>query len=160
LSVTVWRIAADAPTYTADDLTGEGARITGGRWNRQGIALIYASSSIALSCLETVVNLRAGGLPLNRYLVQIDIPDAIWQRAERLQSGRHVGWDAIPPGKVSLDIGDTWCASLSSALLLIPSVIIPEESNILINPRHPDIASISATKLRRWNYDMRLRSTI
>jgi RES domain-containing protein len=73
----VWRIAADTPDYAGDDLSGKGAEITGGRWNRKGTPLIYAADSIALACLETVVQLSgADPLPLNRYLIKIDIPPA------------------------------------------------------------------------------------
>src|SRR5437763_13633524 len=74
LTVFAWRIAPDTPDYTADDLTGEGARQSGGRWNRVGTPMVYASGSIELACLETIVHLRAGDLPLNRYLVQIELP--------------------------------------------------------------------------------------
>jgi RES domain-containing protein len=75
LSQTVWRIATDTPTYEADDLSGAGAKVTGDRWNAAGAAVVYASQTRALACLETVVHLNAGGLPLNRYLVEVTIPD-------------------------------------------------------------------------------------
>ena len=61
----LWRIGADPLDYTADHITGAGAKITGGRWNRKGHAVLYASSSIALACLETVAHMNSGGLPLN-----------------------------------------------------------------------------------------------
>ena len=70
----MWRIAADTPTYEADDLSGKGAELSGGRWNRKGTPLIYASVSRALACLETVVHLTQTPLPLNRYLVEIRVP--------------------------------------------------------------------------------------
>jgi RES domain-containing protein len=157
--VRIWRIATDTPNYTADDLSGEGAKRTGGRWNRKGTAMIYASSSIALACLETLVHFNAGGLPLNRYVVCIEIPDKIWALTARVDAtvgGPRVGWDAIPEGRVSLDIGEEWITSQASAVLQIPSVIVPEESNFLINPRHSDSASLKATKIRRFQYDPRL----
>lgn len=157
MTVSVWRIATDTPDYTADDLTGEGARLSGGRWNRVDTPMLYASGSIALACLETVVHLGANDLPLNRYLVQIDIPDAVWAAASQLDTRTHVGWDAIPVGKVSLEAGESWAATRSSALFLVPSVIVPEEPNILISPVHVDAAHIQARKLRRWTYDARLR---
>src|SRR5713101_8129256 len=66
--ITVWRIAADTPDYEAHDLSGKGAEKTGGRWNRKGTAMVYASASRALACLETIVHLGSGDpLPLNRY---------------------------------------------------------------------------------------------
>ncbi len=77
MSVIVWRIATDTMSYEADDLSGVGAKSTGGRWNAVGDALVYASETQALACLETVVHLNAGGLPLNRYLVSVTIPDEV-----------------------------------------------------------------------------------
>jgi hypothetical protein len=64
LSQAVWRIGTDTPAYEADDLSGAGARATGGRSNAAGVAVVYASRTRALACLETVVHLNAGGLPL------------------------------------------------------------------------------------------------
>jgi RES domain-containing protein len=150
----VWRIATDTPEYDADDLSGAGAKATGGRWNRAGTAMLYASENIALACLETFIHLRAGGLPLNRYLVQVDIPEALWSGATR--SVPAVGWDAIPTGRVNLDAGDAWAAGCRTAVMLIPSAIVPEERNVLINPLHPDAKSIKAKRIRKWTYDGRM----
>lgn len=153
----VWRIATDTPNYTADDLAGTGAKVTGGRWNRPGTALLYCAESIALASLETFVHLNSSALPLNRYLVRIEILDATWNAAVVLTAAMaSVGWDAIPTGKVSLDFGDAWAASGVSALLLVPSVIVPEEHNILINPLHADAKTITASKIRKWHYDARM----
>lgn len=157
MSRSVWRIAADTPGYTADDLSGEGAKRTGGRWNRAGLPVLYTSETRALACLETLVHLKAVGLPINRYLVRIDIPDEVWANAERQTTlTLSVGWDAEPAGKVSIDFGSAWIADGRSCLLLVPSVIIPEECNILVNPGHSDHARLAATKERRWLYDPRL----
>lgn len=149
-----WRIGTDTPDYLAEDTSGVGAKKTGGRWNRAGHPVIYTADSIPLAVLETIVHLGAGSLPLNRYLVRIDIPDAVWrQREELTQHTAPVGWDAA--GKASLDAGDGWLKSGRSSLLAVPSVVVPESSNILINPAHPDIKRITATKVRKWLYDAR-----
>jgi RES domain-containing protein len=153
--IRAWRIATDTPGYTADDLTGAGAKISGGRWNRPGSPLLYCASNISLAVLETFIHLGAGGLPLNRYLVELAIPDAVWQRAITLDAPP-VGWDAIPTGKVSLDEGDRWLKANRSALLLVPSVIVQEEWNVLVNPMHADAGAIMARKVRKWTYDPRL----
>ena len=155
-SVSVWRIATDTPDYTADDLGGAGARTTGGRWNARGMPMLYASSSCALACLETVVHLGGGvALPLNRYLVRIDVPAAAWAARIVFDAGQHVGWDALPAGRVSISWGTAWAAEGGSLLAQVPSVIVPEEHNLLINPLHPQAAQLRATKLRRWLYDPR-----
>ncbi|MDB5853195.1 MAG: hypothetical protein JWR22_1236 [Herminiimonas sp.] len=150
----VWRIATDAPDYGAGHLGGAGAKATGGRWNRAGTAMVYCSENIALACLETFVHLRAGGLPLNRYLVQVDIPDDVWNAATHAVPA--IGWDAIPTGRLSLDAGDAWAAACRTAVMLVPSAIVPEERNLLINPLHPDAKSIRAKRIRKWTYDGRL----
>ena len=152
--VTLWRIGLDTPDYTADDTTGAGAKITGGRWNRKGNAVLYTSTSIALACLETVVHMKSGGLPLNRYLVRVDVPEEAWNARTVLAPA--VGWDALPEGKVSLDAGDAWISGAASPLLLVPSVIVPEEPNVLVNPAHALSAGIKAAKVRKWLYDPRL----
>jgi len=148
----VWRIAADAPAYTADDLTGTGAKLSGGRWNRKGTPMIYAASNRALACLETMVHLNVGDLPLNRYLVELAIPEKLFAAAARFNAQHHVGWDAIPEGLVSLEAGQGWIKQSTSAVMIVPSVIVPEEFNVLINPAHPDARAITANKVRKWLY--------
>ncbi len=148
----VWRIAADAPAYTADDLTGTGAKLSGGRWNRKGTPMIYAASNRALACLETMVHLNVGDLPLNRYLVELAIPEKLFLSAVRFNAQHHVGWDAIPEGLVSLEAGQGWIKQSTSAVMIVPSVIVPEEFNVLINPVHPDARAITANKVRKWLY--------
>lgn len=157
MSHIVWRIATDTPDYEANDLSGEGAKTTGGRWNEKGVPVVYTSENRALACLETMVHLNAGGLPLNRYLVAVTIPDRAWTDA-RIENAAslNVGWDAAPAGRVSIRLGTEWLRSGESALLIVPSVIAHEECTILINPRHPGSADVSASKVRRWLYDPRL----
>lgn len=156
----VWRIAPDTPHYTADDLTGGGAEKTGGRWNRKGVAMVYGSSTIALACLETLVHLCAGHpLPLNRYLVKIAIPPSAWRDRTVLMPAAHVGWDAEPPGVVSIRWGSEWAQSGQSLIAEVPSAAVPEEANVLINPRHRDAKRLRTWKVRRWNYDPRLART-
>jgi RES domain-containing protein len=67
-----------------------------------------------------------------------------------------VGWDAEPASLTSIDLGTAWAKASTSLLLSIPSVIVPEESNILINTRHPDVSKLTATKVRKWLYDPRM----
>ncbi|MDP3492589.1 MAG: RES family NAD+ phosphorylase [Hyphomonadaceae bacterium] len=157
MSHKVWRIATDTPTFEANDLTGAGAKKTGGRWNQVDTAVVYTSETRAMACLETIVHLNAGGLPFNRYLVEVDIPDAIWAAAQReIPTSLPVGWDAQPAGRASVQFGTDWLKGKSSSLLLVPSAIVPEEWNVLINPDHSDSGQISAAKLRKWIYDPRL----
>lgn len=157
MSRIAYRIGTDTPDYEADDLNGKGAELTGGRWNARGTPVVYAAENRALACLETVVHLAASGLPLNRYLVEISIPDPVWAAAQReTPASLPVGWDAEPAGRASIAFGTEWLKSRRSAVLVIPSIIVPEECCVLVNPAHPDSAGISAKKSRRWLYDSRL----
>ena len=157
MSRIAYRIGIDTLDYEADDLNGKGAEITGGRWNEKGLAVVYAAENRSLACLETLVHLGAGGLPLNRYLVEISIPDPVWAAArQETPTSLPVGWDAEPAGRTSIGFGTAWLRSGSSAVLVIPSTIVPEEFCVLVNPAHPSSASISAVKSRRWLYDPRL----
>ena len=157
MSRKVWRIATDTACYQADDLSGAGAKATGGRWNEPGIAVVYTSATRALACLETIVRLNAGRLPFNRYLVEITIPDEVWGNAQgETANGLRVGWDAEPACQVSIQFGTTWVRAGGSALLLVPSVIVPGECNVLVNPAHADSARITAVKQRKFLYDPRL----
>jgi len=154
----LWRIATDTPTYGSDDLSGRGAESTGGRWNKKGTPVLYSSGSIALACLETIVHL--GGvspLPLNRYLVKIEVPEGAWDARVMFDPSTNVGWDALPEGLVSIDWGTHWAISGVSLLAQVPSVVVPEEPNIIINPKHPGASTLVAKKLRRWTYDTRMR---
>jgi RES domain-containing protein len=154
MTAAVWRIAVEAPAHAASDLSGTGAKVTGGRWNSKGTPLVYCASSIALATLETVHYLQTGGLPYNRYLVRIDVPEAAWE-ARQVLAPLPGGWDAIPAGLASRTAGDAWIRSGTSALLLVPSVIVPDEYNVLLNPAHADATHIVATTIRRWLYDPR-----
>lgn len=153
----LWCIATDTREYEAHNMSGTGAEQSGGRWNRPGRPLVHAASTASLACLETVVHLNAGDLPLNRFLVRIEVPAAAWAARRLLADAQlPVGWSAIPEGKVSLDVGDAWLRTAASALLVVPSVIVPEECNLLINPLHPDAAGLRAARLRPCLYDRRL----
>ena len=147
MSHIVWRIATDTADDEADDLAGEGAKRTGGRWNEKGVAVVYASETRALACLETVVCLNAGGLPLNRYLVEVAIPDHVWATAQSENaSSLAVGWDAEPAGRASIRFGSGWLRSGNSAVLMVPSAVVLEEFNVLINPHHPDSSATLITR--------------
>lgn len=160
MTVCLWRIAAVTPTYPAEDMSGGGAKGTGGRWNAKGAAVLYTSENRSLACLETLVHLASGGLPLNRILVRLDVPDDVWQKAKVFDPNLtvNVGWDTEPAGMVSIDAGTHWLSSGATSLMVVPSSIVSEEMNVLINPAHPDAKQIVATKIRRWTYDPRLKS--
>lgn len=151
----IYRIAAESARYRADDLSGAGAKATGGRWNSEGVAVMYFASTVALACLETLVHFNSAALPIKRFLVAVDLSDEQW--ADRvIVTDPPTGWDELPPGAASAEVGDRWVADGRHLLMDVPSIVVPEERNILINPAHPEAGGLTALKLRRWTYDQRL----
>lgn len=153
-----FRIAAETPDYGADDISGRGAAEYGGRWNAKGTFIVYCAESIALAYLETLTSLTGGPPPLNRYLIEIDIPAEVWKRRHDAEADGTLppGWNAHPPGRASIEYGTAWLTGSTSAVLVVPSVVVPQERNILINPRHAGAARISASNRGLARYDHRL----
>src|SRR4030095_13096137 len=138
-------------------MAGKGAAHKGARWNHAGEHVTYAATSISLAAWETRAHFGKGKqLPWNRFLVRIDVPDDVWAARETLARPPPVGWGAIPEGLVSRAAGSAWLSSGRSAILTVPSVIIGEEDNVLINPAHAGAARITVTKVRRFIYDHRV----
>ena len=157
MTVHLWRVASDTPSWTADDMSGKGAASKGARWNHPGEAVTYVATSISLAAWETRAHFGRGTtLPWNRFLVRIDVPDEIWAAREVLGRPLPVGWDAISEGLVSRNLGSSWLKSGRTALLTMPSVIIDEEDNVMVNPAHADGARIRAAKVRRFLYGHRV----
>lgn len=155
----LWRIAAETRQYSADDLSGTGAAKHPGRWNNYGEAVVYSAPTIALAVLETSAHIDDAGLPLNRFLVEIDVPDRVWARRESVDiHALPPTWAAIPAGQGSVRVGSAWLTSGRTAILLVPSVIVPEERATLINPRHSDAGSITAHAARVFEYNRLFRS--
>ena len=154
---TLWRIAKHTPLYRADDLSGEGAKLTGGRWNSRANAVVYTASSIALAALESLAHLGNDTVARNRFLVQVSVPPEVWKlRQACRQKDLDPTWLAEPPGSGSIALGDAWLKECAAPLLLVPSIIVPEEHNVLINPAHPATGKIKARVLRQFVYDPRL----
>jgi RES domain-containing protein len=152
-----WRMAKHTAKYRADDLSGGGAKEVGGRWNSKGRAVLYAGSSIALSTLETLVHTTDRVNVRNMFLVRLDIPLAVWKLREVVDAtSLPPTWVAEPAGSTTIELGDAWIDAVSSPLLFVPSVVVPEEHNILINPAHPASQKITAIVVRQFLYDPRL----
>jgi RES domain-containing protein len=158
--VIVWRIAADTRSCGADDLSGMGAAKRPGRWNEEGQPALYTSPSIAIALLETAAHVDDGGLPMNRYLVEITVPAALWTAREILDTTKlSKTWSAIPAGRGSVKPGSDWLRGMTAAILVVPSVIVPEEPATLINPKHPDAAGMSARIVRLIEYNRFFRAS-
>ena len=154
----LWRIAAETRKHSATDLSGAGAAEHSGRWNDDKEPVVYCAPTIAMAVLETAAHIDDSGLPLNRFLIAIGVPGAIWARREEIGAeALPPTWAAIPAGRASVKIGSEWLASRRSPILMVPSVIVPEEWVALINPRHSD-ATFTANVMRPFEYNRLLRS--
>ena len=150
----LWRVATETKAYSADDLSGAGAARNPGRWNAATEPVVYCAPTLAMAVLETAAHIDDSGLPLNKFVVRIQAPDAVWaQREEVSVAVLPVTWNAIPAGGGSVKFGSDWLASLRTPILVLPSVIVPEESIVLIKSRHSAVTSITARKLRRFEYN-------
>jgi RES domain-containing protein len=156
--VKLWRIAAETRRYPATDLSGKGAAVSPGRWNNESEAVVYSASTMALAVLETTAHINDAGLPLDQYLGEIEVPAAVWRARITLAASKlPPQWDGIPAGMASAAVGGAWLANQKSALLLVPSVIVPQEYAALINPAHPHAAAISARAVRKFEYNRLFR---
>ena len=149
----LWRIASETRQYGAADLSGAGAAAKPGRWNAIGEAVLYAAPTIAMAVLETAAHIDDAGLPQNRFVVRIDVPEKMWRARITLGvDALPVAWAAIPAGRTSVGFGSRWIRKGASALLEVPSVIVPEEIVVALNATHPEIERLKATVVRRFDY--------
>jgi RES domain-containing protein len=146
-----WRIVKAKHAATA--FSGEGAAKTGGRWNSRGVPMVYASSTQALAALETLVHLNPP-VPLKYVAFHLRFDVALVEKVPFSRLPRD--WQAEPPPPSTKALGDVWVRQRRSAVLALPSVIIPGESNYLLNPAHPAFQQISIGKPERFGFDPRL----
>jgi len=148
----VFRIATER---FVRDLFGEGARIYGARWNRKGTPLVYTAESRSLAAFECLVHISLPDLPKDLRIVSIGIPEKIIPK-EIAPDDLPKGWHLDPAPFTVADFGSHWAASKESLLLRVPSVVVSHEYNMLINPLHPDIKSVSIIGEENFVYDERI----
>ncbi|HEV7329299.1 MAG TPA: RES family NAD+ phosphorylase [Bosea sp. (in: a-proteobacteria)] len=136
----LWRVARAAFA----DLSGEGARLYGGRWNSPGRPVVYAAENPALAILEVRVHLDLAPelIPDDYALIEIETGAASISEEERAEGPRA--------------LGDAWLSAGETALLKVPSFIAPRSANVLINPRHRDAAAIAVVGTQPFDFDRRL----
>lgn len=146
----VWRLASGR--YLP--LTGEGARLVGGRWNSPGRPMVYASESLALCLAECLVHVT-GRLPNDYVAFKIEVPES---EIERLViSNLKTGWELDMA--FTREIGDEWLREKRSLALVVPSAILPESSNVIINPLHARASKLTVISQQPFAFDPRFRST-
>lgn len=147
----VWRLARSV--YPA--LDGEGARLYGGRWNAPGTPVVYTAGSLSLAALEQLVHLNPDRLPEDLIAYGVDLPDGLAVE-EVTASALSDGWDRQVEAPALRRIGERWAKKNEAAVLSVPSAVIPEERNYLINPRHPAADEIRVAYQRPFDFDPRL----
>jgi RES domain-containing protein len=132
-----------------------GARLAGGRWNRPGTAVVYTSETLALATLEYLVHVDADDLPADLAGRSAEILDAVAVR--RLDaSALPADWQRYPAPVTLADIGTEWVDRGETAVLAVPSAIIPFEWNYLLNPAHPQFTRVRVGRAQALSVDRRL----
>ncbi|NOZ69832.1 MAG: RES family NAD+ phosphorylase [Deferribacteres bacterium] len=150
-----WRIIRRKRLPSA--FTGEGARLGGGRWNHPGTAVVYVSETLSLAALELFVHFTGRDIKLAKSLVAIpvDIPDSLKISEIHIKDLDPV-WRTSPPPNYTKDIGTQWAQRKSSPVLRVPSAVIPEEYNLVLNPAHEGFRKIKIGKPRDFILDERM----
>lgn len=146
----VFRLAKEKPGhYRADDLSGNGAALAGGRWNPRGMRVLDTCCHASTSLLEALVHMT-GILPAGGYyMVTLDVPD-------RLYDGAHVPGGLTRDPLSTVEIVRRWLEAGRHLAMRVPSVVCPTDFNLLLNPMHPDMPRISVVSKELFSLDPRL----
>jgi RES domain-containing protein len=147
-----WRIVKKRHADSA--FRGEGARQYGGRWNSPGIPIAYASETRALCLLEVLAGLGSIRHLQSYVLIPATFDDSLILSV--VQERLRADWRQSPPPPSTQQIGDEWASLEQSAILRVPSVIVPDEHNYLLNPVHPDFQHIRIGSPEEITIDSRL----
>jgi len=141
--------------HAKDSLGGEGGVHASGRWHLRGTRIVYTSATLSLATLEVLVHVNRAFAPPDLVAVEIDLPSSL--EIESLPLSRlPAGWDAYPASAAVSELGTRWVASRRSAVLAVPSAVIPRESNYLLNPAHPRFGRVRVVGHAPFSFDSRL----
>jgi len=140
----VWRLVREE----FSDLSGHGAFLYGGRWNYKGSAVVYTASNLSLSCLEILAALPSLKIPKGYVSLKIEIPD-------HLKTKKVILKQDIKNAEYCRAIGDKWLHEGKHAFVVVPSVIVAPDDNILINPHHPEAQEIRTIDKQPFEFDPR-----
>lgn len=137
-----------------NDLSGEGARLYGGRWNLKGIPLVYLAESPSLALVEYLVHIPLGAIPNDTCFAVVNLPD---QQIIKLKiKDLPDSWADFPAPEKIAQIGTDWALSQKSLSMKVPSAVNIEDFNILLNPLHPDIDKVQIQDVRPYKINSRL----
>jgi RES domain-containing protein len=149
---TTWRIVKRR--YASSAFDGEGARLYGGRWNSPGTPVVYTAESRALATLELLAGLQSSRSLESYVLISVSFPEDLVEILDpRVLSPR---WRDSPPSLDSQSIGDLWIHEQRTAILKVPSVIIPQEANYIVNPHHQEFSLVVIGEVEALHIDPRL----
>lgn len=137
-----------------EDLSGEGARLYGGRWNKVGIPMLYFSEHMSLCVLEILVHIEQQLVSNDFYFIEVEVPDKYIKSIS--QKDLPQNWRSNVLLSSTQDFGSEWAFSKKELALKIPSAVLPSEYNILVNPNHPLISKIKILNISELNLDARL----
>jgi len=149
----VWRVSKAG--YAGEAFNGEGAARWGGRWNGPDYEVVYTSETLSLAALEYFVNMEPGTVPADVVAVTAEIPESVKILSLRLEDVPG-DWRAYPAPPSTRRIGMAWLEKRESAVLAVPSVVIPSERNYLLNPAHPQFRKVRVGKPERFGFDSRM----
>ncbi len=144
-------------TKRIKDLTGEGAKLYGGRWNFKGTPVLYTSDSTALATLETLVHSSLDLMPEDRSIMTLELPDSFETSVIAPEDLPSKWWINPAPPELA-NIGQKWSEQSLSVALIVPSSLTPtgEGRNYILNPQHSDFQNIEIVGISRYDFDQRL----
>lgn len=134
--------------------SGEGARRYGGRWNTPGRPMVYASLHLSLAALETLAHADRRSFERDYLAYEVEVPRGLV--LELRDDDLPNDWRARPSSPGARSVGDAWLAQRASVALSVPSVPVPQERNLLLNPQHPRFAEVRIGTAQRFRFDDRL----
>lgn len=140
----------------ATDLSGEGARLFGGRWNHKGVPCVYAVSSRAMAVLEFAVNIDAHNMPKHLQLVTIDVDEKSMTIIKNSELPKE--WASYPATSATKDFGSDLLSEKKYSIIQLPSSVIPQESNYLLNPLHTAAQKWKIISVEKYPFDKRIKS--
>jgi len=156
--IEAYRISKESNPARA--FSGQGAKDWGGRWNSRGVAVVYTAAHRSLSILEVLVHVKGGAgtgrgvISVPFYIYPISFESALLE--EFPISNLPAGWNSEPPTAASQSIGDAWVLAARSPVLAVPSVIVPEERNYILNPNHSRFPEVQIASPVVCSFDPRL----
>jgi RES domain-containing protein len=150
--ITAWRLV-DAQ-FADDVFSGEGSRVYGGRWNKKGYRVVYTAATIALATLELIVTAPRAERLREHVVASCTFPEVLVEEIDPSRLPQN--WRNYPPPAALKKIGTAWILSGSSAVLSVPSAVVPQERNYLINPEHEYFRSVDLGPATPFHLDLRL----